>query len=234
MTDDGNDEDEDREVLCCLNEYSPTCNELGVNAVEEDGQYEKHSMLMDSGSASSFIKRGVWEHLPMEEASESESKRTWTNASGGKVRMKATTRVAFETNNWMPKAVRLKRSEEVDKTIGSVSEFCDKDNTVIFTKSGGAIVHDPGEELAQRLVAASSRSTSFKRERGTYTLDKWIKKPVQANKLRKQNQQLTKEKESIEAANAVEEAMDIAAVPAEEWELWKKTFKPSVFARRHP
>ena len=141
--------------------------------------------------------------------------------------MTGTARVKFDTNEWMPEAVKLRRSDQVDKTIGSVSEFCDKGNTVVFTRSGGSILRDPNEELAKWIVGSASRSTPFRRERGTYTLDMWIKKPTKPNQERRQREKDQKEdaeaKRKPAAAMPQDERgdMELAAVPAEDWEAFR-------------
>lgn len=228
LPEEGDDEQGEEEDMCCLcNPEGADDSESGINAVEDNGEYERHSMLIDSGSAASFLKRGACEHIPTVPANEDQLKKSWSNASGGAVRMTGTARVKFDTNEWMPKAVKLRRSDQVDKTIGSVSEFCDKGNTVVFTRSGGSILRDPNEELAKWIVGSASRSTPFRRERGTYTLDMWIKKPTKPNQERRQREKDQKEdaeaKRKPAAAMPQDERgdMELAAVPAEDWEAFR-------------
>ena len=68
----------------------------------------------------------------------------------------------------------MKCSDEIDQNIGSVSEMCDRAQTVLFTSKGGAIVADPGGVLARECLRRSKSYTTFMRDRGTYTLDMWV------------------------------------------------------------
>ena len=233
LTDGDEGDDPNREEFNCLREISEHPVDE-INAVDDDdtGGYEKHEMLMDSGSSSSFLRKGVLAHLGMEQATKDEAKRSWSTASGGTVRMRGTTKVKFDTNEFAPKSLRLKRSDEVDKTIGSVSEFADKGNTLIFTKSGGAIVHDPGEKLAKQMMQQSGRNTPFRRNRGTYTLDMWVKKAF--------DEQNSKGAEKIEkgvipesSGRTGDSCAAVMAVPAEAWRDFSNMFDESGFARRH-
>ena len=235
----------EKEEMNCLSDVIGDGGQMDqINSMDEqNGDYERHEMLMDSGSSSSFLRRGVLAHLGMEPASKDEVKRSWSNASGGEVRMRGTTKVRFDTNEFMPKSVKLKRSDEVDKTIGSVSEFADRGNTIIFTKSGGAIVHDPGEALAKQLVQQSKRTpTPFRRNRGTYTLDMWVKKAFED---KQENARKGKEEDAGHArccserpdgddrGNGGRDCAAVVAVPAEAWREFSERFKTPTFARRH-
>ena len=214
-----------------------------LNAVADEGGYERHEMLTDSGSSSSFLKRGVLAHLGMEPASSDEAQRSWSKASGGTVRMRGTTQVNFDTNEYMPKSVKLKRSEEVDKTIGSVSEFADKGNTIIFTKTGGAIIHDPGEKLAKQLVQQAAKHTPFRRNRGTYTLDMWVKKAFDDRAKGGAKGSGGGNRELGDVRSCGEKTKDdqrgdrypgVSVVPAEAWREFSRQFDGSGFTRLHP
>ena len=62
------------------------------------------------------------------------------------------------------------------KTIGSVSEMTEKDCSVVFTKTGGAVFKDPGERIAKAMVARAEGVTGFKREKRVYVLDMWMRR----------------------------------------------------------
>ena len=147
------------------------------------------------------------------------------------MRMQGTSKVDFETNDHMPKAMNLKRSDQGDETIGATSEFCDGENLVIFSRSGGAVFPDPDEVLAKQLVAQAERKTLFRREGGTYTLDMLIKKPKMSNRERKDAQKRKKQEAQEDIGrldNGANEAVDpdkvmgISVVLAEAWEHFRK------------
>ena len=72
------------------------------------------------------------------------------------------------------KSIKLKCSDEIDQNIGSVGEMADRQQTVLFTSKGGAIVADPGGVLARDMMRKANSYTTFRRDRGTYTLDMWV------------------------------------------------------------
>jgi len=94
--------------------------------------------------------------------------------------MTGISKVQFMTNQGAFKAMSFKRSEGVSKTLAAVPEICDKGHLVLFSKRGGAIIGDPGEEIARGLMAQYCEDmVPFRREKGkgTYTLDMWVERP---------------------------------------------------------
>ena len=76
-------------------------------------------------------------------------------------------RVPFETNQGAKRRFSMRRSGQVSKNIGSVTEVCDKENLVIFHREGGAIVPDPNRVLSRWILSRAKGATLFDRHKGT-------------------------------------------------------------------
>ena len=61
----------------------------------------------------------------------------------------------FVTDGGAKKKMQFRRSRQVGKTLGCGSGFCGQENTVVFTKTGGAIVKDIGGRLAKEMARKS-------------------------------------------------------------------------------
>lgn len=121
--------------------------------------------MMDSGANSSFLKHGELQELKCDKPSVSDAERRWSNASGGEVKLYGTSRVKFMNNQGALKAMNFKRSDGVSKTLASVPEICDKGHLIIFSKHGGAVISDTGEEIVREMMARhSSDIIPFRRE----------------------------------------------------------------------
>ena len=154
--------------------------------------------------------------------------------------MKGTTQVDFDTDDCEKKKIKMRRSDEVDKTIIATSELCDSGNVVVYSKSGGAIISDPGEKPAKQMINGAAKRTLFRRDRGTYSLDMWLKVPRQANREKREAAKAKKEAEKgqqevreARTDKGDDDVMQLQAVPAEAW----KTFRRSIgkgFQRPRP
>jgi hypothetical protein len=88
--------------------------------------------------------------------------------------MNGTARIRFLTEDGERKVWRAKRSDQVNKTLGSVSEFRDKGYSVIFTRTGGALVKGEDGKLAEGVINKAKSITKFRRERGVYVMDMYV------------------------------------------------------------
>ena len=82
--------------------------------------------------------------------------------------------VKFNTGEGAGRAVNMRRSDKVGETLGSVSEMCDKGDTLNFTSKGGSVLRDPDQAIARQAVMSATSRTDFRRQRGTYVLDMWV------------------------------------------------------------
>jgi len=165
-------EEEEDEEMCILCE---DCEEVNHVGEEHDG-WEKHTVMMDSGSSSSFLAHSALPGVEVKGPSAKDASRRWSTASGDEVRMTGTSKVKFMTNQGRRKAQTFKRSNKIEKNLAAVSEYCDNDQLVIFSKNGGAIIKDPAEAFARWIVSSSPGAVPFRRDKGkgTYSLDMWV------------------------------------------------------------
>ena len=149
-----------------------------VYAIHDHGGWVKEQMIMDSGAAASFLRNKGFEHIPIEKPKGDEQRKRWVTASGNGITHKGVSQVHFHTKDGAKKKMRVKRSDQIDNNIGSVSEIADRENLVVFTKTGGAVIKDPGMQISKWLLSQVRDKTVFERNRNVYTLDMWIKKPI--------------------------------------------------------
>ena len=89
----------------------------------------------------------------------------------------------FLTEEFAGKKMKLRRSDQVHKSIGSVAEISDTGTFPIFNIYGGAIIKDPSGTIARRIIAEARDPTLFERTRNVYKLPMWI--PIPTEKVRK-------------------------------------------------
>ena len=175
------DEEDLEEEECLITEV---CEGNGVEdepevvceVCEEADGWVKELLMMDSGAAASFLRKGAPDHIPIHPVPEAEKKRKWVNASGGGITQKGISPVKFMTDSWRPKRMQLRRSDQVSKNIGSVGEITDTGTICLFTNQGGAIVPDPDGALGRWILNSNPNSTHFDRTGNVYNLPMWIPK----------------------------------------------------------
>ena len=219
------DDDDDAEGMNLLCEVCGD-NEPGeINAamdVENSG-WEREPLMMDSGCSSSFLRNKALPRLKVNPPSKKDASRTWSTADGSIVKAMGASRVPFMTNQGEKKALNFKRSEKIQKNLGSVSEICDAGHMVMFSKNGGGIVKDVDEKIAKYLMSQAVGAIPFRREegKGTYTLDMWVKKGSEENEnnIKKPPVKKELEKEAEKEADDDEDVDmgELVVVEAEEW-----------------
>ena len=189
------DEEEEGEYL-----INDVAEEIGNPEVicevgENTEGWVKESLIMDSGAAASFLRKDAPDNIPVNPVPESEKRRKWVNASGGSIRQTGISPVKFFTDSWAQKRMKLRRSDEVNKNIGSVSEVCDAGTICVFTDGSGVIVKDPDGALGQWLMDLDPDSTHFNRTGNIYTLPMWIPGPKSKAKKGDETKSCTAKKE---------------------------------------
>ena len=227
--DESEDDDEEEVAILC-----EECNQFEANIVEEkigevnamdeqeyDG-WEKHTVMVDSGSTSSFLKKDTLPQVEVKPPSEKDAKRRWSTADGASVKMTGTSKVNFYTNQGKGKAHKFNRSDKIAKNLSSVSEYADAGQLVIFSKKGGGIIKDPDERIARWLMASNPSATPFRRDKGkgTYSLDMWVQKAA-ADKVISRKKAVSfasSKKEKEEEIGDENEDMEVDVVTEEEWQ----------------
>lgn len=177
VPDEEHDHEHDHEDLFTLVEEGAPCQEHVCTLGDPMKGWIREPMIMDSGASSTFLRKG-FDHLDVKAPEGKDRGRKWSDASGGEITHRGESRVKFFTEAGARKQMTMKRSDRVQKTIGSVSEIADKGNFVIFTKKGGAVVKDPDMKIARRLLGQVPDYTPFKRENNVYTMDLWMQVPA--------------------------------------------------------
>ena len=137
--------------------------------------------------------------------------------------------------------MNFKLSDSIEKNLGSVSEMCDMEHLVIFSKNGGGIIKDPGEKLARMIMTRVEGSIPFRRDekKGTYSLDMWVKKASIESKsevsMRNAREEVGAKRQSVDESEM--EVDELAAVSAQDWEVFvsrsqKRKDRKAVFPRR--
>ena len=87
--------------------------------------------------------------------------------------------------------MKMRRSDQVVKTIGAVSEICDTEQFVLFNRSGGAIIKDPSEAFSRWIIETANSPTLFDRCGSTYSMDMWIPSNPKSKEAAKPSQRKT-------------------------------------------
>ena len=145
------------------------CNLAGA-----DGDYERIQMTVDSGAAKSFMKSGDCQGAKVTKGKH--IGKVYSSADNGKIVNEGESVVPFLTDDWTMKQMNFQRSNQIKKCLGSVGEIADKGQTVIFTRHGGAIIKDAECLAAKYAIQMAGKCTPFKRTKGVYTMDMWVKK----------------------------------------------------------
>ena len=148
------DEGADDERLMGLSEYCST-----------HGDWVRISSVMDSGACAPVAPLGMLPGYPVHQNAASRAGKTFSAASGHKIKRHGEQCLQAVTDNGLPTEVLFQLCD-VECPLVSISAVCDKGNRVVFGRAGGVIQNlETGAEVP------------FERRGGVYALGLWVRRP---------------------------------------------------------
>ena len=120
--------------------------------------------MLDSGAADSVAPASLAPWIPIQPSAGSKKGQHYLSASGDRIANEGQKRLEVVAEDGTMTSTTYQIAE-VTRPLCAVSKMCDKDNIVIFTKTGGVVQTPCGKRMP------------FRRERNVYLLDTWIQEP---------------------------------------------------------
>ena len=136
--------------------------ELSNVSQTNESEWVEVKSVVDSGATKCVAPRSLADQIPIKESEASKRGLSFQGAGGEKIRNYGTRTIPAMTNEWLPLEMMYDVADVV-KPLNSVSQICDGDNTVIFTKHGGWIQNNRSQNVI-----------SFPRVSGVYEMTTWI------------------------------------------------------------
>ena len=130
--------------------------------VQQEGEWEKIVLKVDSGAIDTCIPPHVGQHFRLSESNMSRNQEGYRAANGTKIKNHGERSVCGLTDDW--NSFKLKTQvADVRTPLGSVYHMVKSGNTVIFHEGGGEIRNNH-----------SGRVIPIKERSGSYEVDLWV------------------------------------------------------------
>ena len=168
-------EEIEKDVEAQLNNIQETVIQNKV----KQGQWEKVSMVADSGAVDHVVPATTAQWVSIEETAASKAGMCYRGPDNTKIPNYGQKTVSGYTGDWQPIEMKWQVAG-VKKGLGSIPKMVESENTVVFSKRGSYIKNDK-----------SGKVTELKKVNGAYEFDIWLQnkssKVEEANAQRKLN-----------------------------------------------
>jgi hypothetical protein len=128
----------------------------------KQGQWEKVSMVADSGAVNHVVPATVAQWISIEETAVSKAGMCYRGPDNTKIPNYGQKSIAGFTGDWQPIEMKWQVAG-VKKGLGSIPKMVESNNTVVFSKNRSFIRNDKTGSV-----------TELKKVNGTYEFDIWL------------------------------------------------------------
>ena len=112
-----------------------------IDQVQEDDQWERIIMKIDSGAIDTCIPPDVGKRFKLEESQMSKARSHYRAANGTQIKNHGKRAITAFNDHWTPLKVEAQVAD-VSTPLASVFQMCRSGNTVMFNGQGGKVVND--------------------------------------------------------------------------------------------